>query len=135
MGEDVSGGLEESSEDSQTLSHKFPVPKTSEEKQLHEELGITGLYPEYRHRLEYHADVGNSMVENEVVDVFLAHVRGSLKIAPNPDEVMDIRWIDYHDLLAEVKRHPDRFTPWLKIYLHNHADTIFGPDLIISAKS
>lgn len=35
-------------------------------RRLREELGITGLYPEYRHRLEYHADVGNNMVENEV---------------------------------------------------------------------
>ncbi|MFT7595772.1 MAG: isopentenyl-diphosphate delta-isomerase [Paracoccaceae bacterium] len=42
--------------------------------------------------------------------------------------------MDYHDLLAEVARHPERFTPWLKIYLRDHADTIFGPDLIISAK-
>ena len=111
------------------------TPSECAVRRLREELGITGLYPEYRHRLEYHADVGNGMVENEVVDVFLAHVRGPLKIEPNPDEVMEIRWIDYHDLLAEVRRHPERFTPWLKIYLHNHADTIFGPDLIISAKS
>ena len=75
------------------------------------------------------------MIEHEVVDVFLARARGSLKIEPNPEEVMEIRWIDYHDLLAEVQRHPSRFTPWLKIYLHNHSDTIFGPDLIISAPS
>ena len=75
------------------------------------------------------------MIENEVVDVFLAHTRRPLEIKPNPDEVMEIRWIDYHDLLAEVRRHPARFTPWLKIYLQNHADTIFGPDLIISAKT
>lgn len=104
-------------------------------RRLSEELGITGLYPEYRHRLEYRADVGNGMVENEVVDVFLAHVRGNLAIEANPDEVMDTRWIGYHDLLAEVQRHPERFTPWLKIYLRLHADTIFGPDLIISANA
>ena len=51
------------------------------------------------------------------------------------DEVMDTRWVDYHDLMAEVARHPERFTPWLKIYLRDHADTIFGPDLIISAQT
>ena len=104
-------------------------------RRLHEELGITGLFPEYWHRLEYNADVGNRLVENEVVDVFLAHVCGPLTIVPDGNEVMDIRWIDYHDLLAEVQRHPARFTPWLKIYLHNHADTIFGPELIIPANS
>ena len=104
-------------------------------RRLKEELGITGLYPEFRHHLEYRADVGNGMIEHEVVDVFLAHVRSDLPLTPNPDEVMDTRWVDYHDLLAEVTRYPERFTPWLKIYLHDHADTIFGPDLIISAKS
>jgi isopentenyl-diphosphate delta-isomerase len=102
-------------------------------RRLDQELGITGLYPEYRHQLEYRADVGNGMIEHEVVDVFLAHTRNDLKITPNPDEVMETRWVDYHDLLAEVNRHPERFTPWLKIYLHNHADTIFGPDLIIAS--
>jgi isopentenyl-diphosphate delta-isomerase len=43
--------------------------------------------------------------------------------------------MDYHDLLAEVQRHPERFTPWLKIYLHKYADIIFGPDLIIASKT
>ena len=97
-------------------------------RRLDEELGIRGLFPEYRHRLEYRADVGNGMVEHEVVDVFLAHSRAALTLAPDPAEVMATRWIGYHDLLAEIARHPDRFTPWLKIYLADHADTIFGPD-------
>ncbi|MCF6232568.1 MAG: isopentenyl-diphosphate Delta-isomerase [Rhodobacteraceae bacterium] len=111
------------------------APSTCAVRRLHEELGITGLYPEFRHHLEYSADVGNGMVENEAVDVFLAHVRDKLDVTPNPDEVMDTRWIDYHDLLAEAQRHPKRFTPWLKIYLRDYADTIFGPDLIIAAHS
>lgn len=109
-------------------------PSVCAVRRLKEELGISGLFPEYRHRLEYSADVGNGMSENEVVDVFLAHAHGDLAIDPNPDEVMAIRWVDYHDLLAEVRRHPERFTPWLKIYLTQYADTIFGPDLIIASK-
>jgi len=110
-------------------------PSTCAVRRLQQELGITGLYPEFRHHLEYQADVGNDMTENEVVDVFLAHVRDDLTLSPNPDEVMDTRWIDYHDLMAEVSRHPERFTPWLKIYLRDYADTIFGPDLIIAAQA
>ncbi|QBF34188.1 isopentenyl-diphosphate Delta-isomerase [Thalassococcus sp. S3] len=103
-------------------------------RRLKEELGITGLYPEFRHHLEYRADVGNGLVEHEVVDVFLARAGADVKVEPNPDEVMETRWVDYHDLLAEVARHPDRFTPWLKIYLRDHADVIFGPDLVIAAR-
>ncbi len=104
-------------------------------RRLREELGISGLYPEFRHHLEYRADVGNGMVEHEVVDVFLAHAWEPLSLAPDPEEVMETRWVDYHDLLAEVKRHPDRFTPWLKIYLRDHANTIFGPDLLLASSS
>lgn len=102
-------------------------------RRLKQELGITGLYPEFRHHLEYRADVGNGMVEHEAVDVFLCHTRDDLDLAPDPGEVMDTCWVNYHDLLAEVARHPERFTPWLKIYLRDYANTIFGPDLIIDA--
>jgi len=104
-------------------------------RRMEQELGITGLYPEFRHNLEYRADVGNGLIEHEIVDVFLAHVHRPLKLAVNPDEVMDTRWVNYHDLLAEVARYPERFTPWLKIYLQDYADIIFGADLIIASKS
>lgn len=100
-------------------------------RRLKEELGVTGLYPEFRHHLEYRADVGNGMVEHEEVDVFLAHAHRPITIDANPDEVMDTRWVDYHDLQAEINRHPERFTPWLKIYLAEYANVIFGPDLKI----
>lgn len=100
-------------------------------RRLDEELGIKGLYPEFRHKLVYRADVGNGMVEHEEVNVFLAHVHRPITVTMNPDEVMDTRWVDYHDLQAEVRRHPERFTPWLKIYLADYSDVIFGPDLQI----
>ena len=41
-------------------------------RRLREELGITGLYPSFRDRIEYRAAVGGGMVEHEVVDIFLA---------------------------------------------------------------
>lgn len=103
-------------------------------RRLREELGITGIYPELRHHLEYRAEVGNGMIEHEEVDVFLALVHRDIAVAPNPDEVMEVRWTDYHDLLAEVARHPERFTPWLKIYLESHADRIFGAGLMLTAR-
>jgi isopentenyl-diphosphate delta-isomerase len=51
-------------------------------------------------------------------------------MAANPKEVMDLRWVEYHDLLAEVQRWPSRFTPWLRIYLDQHSDRIFSPDMV-----
>lgn len=95
-------------------------------RRLQEELGITGLYPSHRDRIEYRADVGKGMVEHEVVDLFLADASRELLIAPNPAEVMATRWIDIYELSAEVARRPERFTPWLRIYLEEHRDRIFG---------
>ena len=101
-------------------------PHKCAKRRLQEELGITGLNPVHRDRIEYRADVGHGLIEHEVVDLYLAPAPRNLKIEPNPDEVMETRWIDLHDLRAEVLRHPDRFTPWLQIYLETHAQTIFG---------
>jgi len=39
---------------------------------------------------------------------------------------MATRWVDYATLLAEIETTPDAFTPWLRIYLAEHADMIFG---------
>ncbi|MEL7343790.1 MAG: isopentenyl-diphosphate Delta-isomerase [Pseudomonadota bacterium] len=95
-------------------------------RRLDEELGITGLVPAHKGHIEYRADVGNDLIEHEAVEVFVADVHGPLHIAPNPDEVMETRWISIYDLAAEADRWPDRFTPWLRIYLRDHMDAIFA---------
>jgi isopentenyl-diphosphate delta-isomerase len=102
------------------------VPLDCVNRRLNEELGITGLDPVFRDHLEYRADVGDGLTEHEVVDVFIAEADETLETALNPDEVMEIRWVSVFDLASEVKQHPDRFTAWLRIYLHDHADRIFG---------
>jgi isopentenyl-diphosphate delta-isomerase len=43
--------------------------------------------------------------------------RRRLDIVPDPDEVSDIRWIGAVALRAEIAATPERFTPWLKIYV------------------
>ena len=95
-------------------------------RRLNEELGITGLYPAHADRLEYRAEVGNGLIEHEVVDIYLAYARPGMAIAPDPEEVEDIRWVGLYDLAAEVKRHPARFSQWLALYLSSHMDRIFG---------
>ena len=100
-------------------------------RRLNEELGISGLAPVYRHRVEYEADVGKDMIENEVVDVFVAEALADLPVAPDPGEVESTRWVGLYDLAAEAKRYPDHFTPWLKIYLEDHMPRIFGATVAI----
>ena len=98
-------------------------------RRLHEELGITGLPLAHRDRIEYRADVGGGLVEHEVVEVFLGDAPDDLIVAPNADEVMAIRWVPLRDLMQDVARSPQTFTPWLRIYLADHAATIFGDSL------
>ena len=47
----------------------------------------------------------------------------------NPAEVMATKWVDFYELCADVARHPAEYTPWLRIYLQEHSDKIFG-DLV-----
>ena len=98
------------------------------QRRLQDELGITGVSPRHKGRVEYRAGVGGGMVEHEVVEIFRAEAEPDMTLAPNPDEVMDIRWITRDRLAQEVREAPERFTPWLRIYLERHAGLVFGPD-------
>ncbi|MEM6659488.1 MAG: isopentenyl-diphosphate Delta-isomerase [Pseudomonadota bacterium] len=98
-------------------------------RRLREEMGITGLVPDFVTRLEYRADVGQGLVEHERVDVFCAQASADIRIAPNPDEVSDYRWVHLSELNADIEERPDAFTPWLRIYMRDHAQQILGPVL------
>ena len=95
-------------------------------RRLDDELGITGLQPEFADRVEYRAEVGNGLVEHELVDIFVAQTDAGLHIQPNLDEVMATRWMDLTVLATEVAQNPTPFTPWLRIYLSDHMERIFG---------
>ncbi len=95
-------------------------------RRLKEELGITGLDCIYRGQVEYRADVGNGLVEHEVVQVFLANTSRDLALAINPEEVMATRWVSYQTLRKELEDNPSKFTPWLRIYMAEHSGMIFG---------
>ncbi len=99
-------------------------------RRMGEELGLRDTRPVYRDTVEYRANVGNGLVEHEVVDLFLIHVHEKPHVAAKPEEVMDTRWIDFHDLKAEVRRWPKRFTPWVRIYLELHSDKIFNERML-----
>ena len=95
-------------------------------RRLDEELGIKGLTLQHRDQIEYRADVGDGLIEHEVVEMFVAEASDDVMVKLNPDEVMAVRWITYNNLLVEVAAKPEAFTPWLQIYLSEHANRIFG---------
>ncbi|MEL7301397.1 MAG: isopentenyl-diphosphate Delta-isomerase [Pseudomonadota bacterium] len=109
-----------------THPHWDEDPADCAVRRLDDELGITGLYPAHRDRVEYRAEVGGGLIEHEVADIFIAPASKSLKMTLNPDEVVDVRWMDLYELKAEIARRPERFTPWIRIYLAQHSEKIFG---------
>lgn len=109
-----------------THPHWEEDPATCATRRLDEELGITGVSPGFADQIEYRADVGGGLIEHELVDVYLATAPVDLVIRPNPAEVAETRWVDLHDLAAQVAQQPETYTPWLHIYLGQHMDRIFG---------
>ncbi len=95
-------------------------------RRLEEELGISGLALRHVSEIEYRAEVGAGLIEHEVVQVYIAPAAQPLAMRPNPAEVAETCWVALPDLRAQVERDPTRFTPWLRIYLQDHATAIFG---------
>ncbi len=96
-------------------------------RRLKEELGITGLQLRHSGAVEYRADVGGGLVEHELVQVFTAEAPADLSVAPDRDEVMETAWIDLDRLARDSRCRPERYTPWLRLYLAEHREAIFGP--------
>jgi isopentenyl-diphosphate delta-isomerase len=102
------------------------APAACAARRLREELGVAGLELVARGEVEYRADVGGGLVEHERVRLFTAGVDEGLALMPDPAEVMAVRWVGLGELGAEVAARPGEFVPWLRIYLAEHTDGIFG---------
>lgn len=107
-----------------THPHWAEDDRTCASRRLEEELGIAGLQLQLVRQVEYRADVGGGMVEHEVVCMFVAEAPEGLAIDPDPEEVCETRWITPEALADELARWPERFTPWMRIYMRDHADVL-----------
>lgn len=110
-----------------THPHWGESPLDCANRRLHQELGISGLAPAWRQQVEYRADVGSGLIEHELVEIFLAQAPDQLPLAPDPAEVMETRWQTVADLAQDLRRAPGQYTPWLRIYLEQHRQSIL-PD-------
>ncbi|MFN3953859.1 MAG: isopentenyl-diphosphate Delta-isomerase [Pararhodobacter sp.] len=109
-----------------THPHWGEAPLACAQRRLQEELGISGLALEPRGQVEYRAEVGNGMIEHELVDLFRAEAPDDLGLHPDPSEVMQTRLVEPGALLAEIEATPEVFTPWLRIYLREHGAQILA---------
>ena len=60
-------------------------------------------------------DPASGLTEHEFDHVLVGRYDG--KPRPNPDEVDAWEWVDPQQLLADVRQHPDRYTPWFRLVL------------------
>jgi len=102
------------------------APDACARRRLQEELGISGLAVLPAGQVEYRAEVGQGLIEHEVVDVFLAPTTFRPNLRPDPDEVAETKWLSLAELDAALAADPDMFTPWLHIYMSEHRERIFG---------
>ena len=109
-----------------THPHWGEDDRTCAARRLDEELGIDGLRLEHRGAIEYRADVGGGLTEHEVAEIFVGTATDDLPTALNPEEVDAVRWVTPAALAQEIAADPGRFTPWLRIYLRDHHNRIFG---------
>ena len=88
-------------------------------RRLHDELGLAVgdlecVLPDFGYR----ATDASGIEENEVCPVFAARVlHPSAPLLPNPDEVLDWKWVQWLDLTEAARRTPFVFSPWAVLQL------------------
>ena len=51
--------------------------------------------------------------ENEYCKLLVGRFQG--EVVPNPEEIMDTKYVTPRELREELEKHPARYTPWLKL--------------------
>jgi len=77
-------------------------------RRLREELGIADTKLNVVTKFVYQTQCNEEFSEYEMDTVFVGHYDGDMR--PNPDEVSEVKWIDFDDLLQQLP-----LVPWVKI--------------------
>lgn len=86
--------------------------KQAAQRRLAEEMGM-GCDLRYLYKFEYQADYGDLGAERELCRVFVGTSSDPVRV--NPNEVDEWRFVAAAALDDEIRTHPERFTPWLKM--------------------
>lgn len=90
-------------------------------RRLKEEMGIDCAVTPYFHFI-YKAQLDGGLIEHELDYVLFGSYDGA--IHPNPDEVMDYKWIHWNELVEDITEHPERYTAWLQILVSDYKQNI-----------
>jgi len=97
-------------------SHPRPGETLEEavHRRLREELGFDTELKEAFHFI-YRATFPNGLTENEFDHVFIGFYSGPVQ--PNKEEVEEIKWVAPEEILEDMRKNPERYTPWFRIAL------------------
>ena len=84
-------------------------------RRLVEEMGFD-CYLKKKFVFNYKVSFSNGLIENEIDHVFLG--RYDRKIDFNKAEVEEVKWVNFKDLIKDIKENPENYTPWLKIIVN-----------------
>jgi isopentenyl-diphosphate delta-isomerase len=83
-------------------------------RRLQEEMGFDCALKKAFH-FSYEARLDHNVIENEFDHVFVGQYDGQVR--PNPNEVMDYRWLSIQMIKDELERCPENYTVWFRIAL------------------
>lgn len=88
-------------------------------RRLREEMGIEMDKDKLKevYKLDYQAKYSNELSENEVTTVMVGEYGGEVR--PNPDEAEESRWVGWMDLIKEIEKKPEAFTPWFRLIAYD----------------
>ena len=95
-------------------SHPYPGEHTIEaaKRRLGEEMGLDAKLDHLYH-FGYRVEFTNGLVEHELDHVYVGRHNGPPK--PDPQEVMDWKYVSPEFLIKDVKDNPDSYTEWFKL--------------------
>lgn len=95
-------------------SHPKPgeLTENAAKRRLQEEMGIECTPLHFAFSFIYKAELDKGLTEHELDHVFI----GSSEQVPNPDpaEVSEFKYMSLHELSADLKKHPEKYTYWFK---------------------
>ncbi len=81
-------------------------------RRLAEELGISTPLT-HLFTFQYHARYDKVGSERELCAVFIGKSNDPVRV--NPNEIADWKYISINELTTELAKHPEKYTPWLKM--------------------
>jgi isopentenyl-diphosphate delta-isomerase len=92
-------------------------------RRLGEEMGLAcALWPLMT--VTYRAEVGNGLIEHELVHVFGGRYDGPVR--PDPGEADGYDWVTPQALAADLALAPHRYSVWFRKYCAEHWDRVAG---------